>query len=114
MPYVGVTVSKKLADSQKEQLKAALGQAISLIPGKTQSVLMVAILDGQSLYYAGEAQPDCAFVDVRLKGEAEVAYKKSFAQAASRAVKEIGGVEGQVFMTFSCFEQWGSDGTLTL
>ena len=43
MPYIAVTTSKALSDEQKDELKKAIGQKISLIPGKTEAALMVDI-----------------------------------------------------------------------
>ena len=41
MPFINSKVSVPLTDSEKETLKGKLGQAISLIPGKSESWLMV-------------------------------------------------------------------------
>ena len=54
MPYIGVSTSKKLSDAQKDALKSALGEKISVIPGKTEKALMVDIADGHT---AAMAQP---------------------------------------------------------
>ena len=49
MPFINSKVSVPLTDSEKETLKGKLGQAISLIPGKSESWLMVGFEDNYSL-----------------------------------------------------------------
>ena len=56
MPYIAVTTSKALSDEQKDELKKAIGQKISLIPGKTEAALMVDISDNHTMYPRREAQ----------------------------------------------------------
>ena len=46
MPFIDVRVAKKLSDSEKENLKTALGKAAAIIH-KPESYLMVAISDGE-------------------------------------------------------------------
>ena len=54
MPYIGVSTSKRLSDDQKDALKVALGEKISVIPGKSEKALMIDIADGHTMYFAGE------------------------------------------------------------
>ena len=61
MPYIGVSTSKKLSDAQKDAIKSALGEKISVIPGKTEKALMVDIADGHTMYFAGEKTRACIF-----------------------------------------------------
>ena len=43
MPYIDVNVSIKLSDQEKDNLKSKLGELISIIPGKTENVLMIGL-----------------------------------------------------------------------
>ena len=63
MPYICVNLTKKLTDSQKDAIKAGLGEKIALIPGKSERALMVDIADGRTMYYQGEKR-DLAYIDV--------------------------------------------------
>ena len=49
MPFIDTKVTMKLSDSQKENLKAKLGKAISVM-NKSETYLMVGILDGYDLW----------------------------------------------------------------
>lgn len=41
MPYIAINTSKTLSEAQKDALKSALGEKISVIPGKSEAALMV-------------------------------------------------------------------------
>ena len=64
MPYIAINTSKTLSDGQKDALKTALGEKITVIPGKSESKLMIDIADSRAMYFAGEKR-DLAFVEVR-------------------------------------------------
>ena len=53
MPFIDTKVTMKLSDSQKENLKAKLGKAISVM-NKSETYLMVGILDGYDLFLGGK------------------------------------------------------------
>ena len=44
MPFINVKISENLSDTQVDNIKSRLGEAISLIPGKSEAWLMVNIL----------------------------------------------------------------------
>ena len=54
MPYIAINTSKPLSAAQKDELKTALGEKITVIPGKSESRLMVDISDNHTMYLAGE------------------------------------------------------------
>lgn len=112
MPYIGINASKSLSAPQKDALKTALGAKISLIPGKSESKLMVDISDGRTMYLAGE-QRDLAYVDVKCFGSAEFAHKKAFTEAAFEVVQQATGLpQDGIYLTYSEFENWGTQGTM--
>lgn len=112
MPYIAINTSKPLSDAQKDALKTALGGKIALIPGKSESKLMVDISDGHAMYFAGEKR-DLAYVDVKCFGAAEFADKKAFTEAAFEAVQQAAGLpQDGIYLTYSEFESWGALGSM--
>ncbi|MEA4993339.1 MAG: phenylpyruvate tautomerase MIF-related protein [Oscillibacter sp.] len=112
MPYIGINTSKSLSDPQKDALKTALGAKISLIPGKSESKLMVDISDGRTMYLAGEKR-ELAYVDVKCFGAGEFAHKKVFTEAAFEVVQQTTGLpQDGIYLTYSEFENWGTQGTM--
>jgi len=53
VPFINSKVNVALSEEEKTALKTKLGQAISLIPGKSESWLMVGFEDNCSLYFKG-------------------------------------------------------------
>jgi hypothetical protein len=112
MPYIAINTSKTLSDTQKDEIKALLGERITLIPGKEESRLMVDISDGRSMYFAGERR-ELAFVDVRCYGTTEFAHKKVFTEAAFEALNRAAGLPGDsIYLSYSEFDTWGTLGSM--
>lgn len=112
MPYVKYTTTEKLSDAQRVELKAGFGRLMSTIPGKTEAKLMVAIEEGDAMYFGGEAKP-LAFIDARFSGSIAFEHKKAFTEAAFRLAEQVCGLDkASVYLTFSEFDSWGTGGTL--
>lgn len=112
MPYIAINTSKCLSDGQKEALKTALGEKIAVIPGKSESKLMMDISDGHTMYAAGEKR-ELAYIDVKCFGTTALANQKAFTEAAFEAVQQATGLtQDSIYLTYSEFEHWGTAGTL--
>lgn len=111
MPYIAVNSSKVLDEQQKDALKTALGEKISLISGKAEKTLMVDIADGRAMYFRGE-KCDAAYLDVKAFGAAAAEEKKAFVEAAFDVMVQAGFEKKNVYITFSEFASWGVNGSL--
>lgn len=114
MPYIGIKVSNTLTDEKKNELKAAMGKAIEVIPGKTETYLMVSIEDNISLWLGGtkgDENTPMAFVDVRILGKAKREDFSRLTGEICKVLDSIAGVEPSgVYVTHSEFEHWGHNG----
>jgi phenylpyruvate tautomerase PptA (4-oxalocrotonate tautomerase family) len=111
MPYISIGTSKELKDRQKEQIKAKMGEAICLIPGKSEAVTMVDISDGRAIYLGGKALDNGAFVEVRLLGKAESKNKEALACAIFGALEEtLGTQKDAVYINILEMDCWGLGG----
>ena len=68
MPFINSKVSVKLSKDQEKTLVSRLGQAISLIPGKSESWLMTGFEPEYHLYFRGADSTPTAFVEVKIFG----------------------------------------------
>ena len=60
MPFINSKISVALTDAQEQEIKSRLGQAITAIPGKSESWLMVGFEPEYKLYFRGSKdQPRC-------------------------------------------------------
>ncbi len=113
MPYIGVHISKKLPEAEKDRIKADIGAAISLIPNKREDLLLTEFLDGNTMYMGGKQEQAAAYVDVRCYKSAPYEDNKAFTEQVYRILGEAAGMDpGQVYVTITEYENWGSKGTL--
>ena len=80
MPYVHMSIAKKLTDNQKEAIKASIGQLIEILPGKSEKVLMIRMDDDVQMVFRGVPSA-CAYVNVNLYLMSPDNKKAEFAQA---------------------------------
>ncbi|MBP3273955.1 MAG: hypothetical protein J6L93_03015, partial [Butyrivibrio sp.] len=66
MPFIDSKVSVKVTPKQRKELKERLGQAISLLPGKSESWLMIDLSDEQDMYFRGDGEQPTAFIGVSI------------------------------------------------
>ncbi len=111
MPYIRTTVSNKITPEKEENLKAKLGQAIALIPGKSESWLMLAFEDNVSMYFKGSNAEDYAYVEVSLFGSTSDAAYDRLTQAISEIVNEELGIDrANIYIKYEEAEHWGWNG----
>ena len=111
MPYINAKISKKLTADVKTALKAALGEAITKIPGKSETYLMVCIDDGCDMWLAGNNSSDHAFFDVRILGTASGDSFSAMTGEICRVCRDLLGISPEnVYVAYSEYEHWGWNG----
>ena len=111
MPYIGVRVSVALTQEKEQVLKEKLGKAIALLPGKSETWLMVEFTDNCRLYFQGDGSRPSAFVEVKIFGQAsEADYEK-----LTTAVTEISSGElkidpARIYVKYEEIATWGWNG----
>lgn len=110
MPFIDSKVTMKLTDSQKEMLKSALGKAISVM-NKTETYLMVGILDGYDLFMGGKKLEKGAFISVQVLGNVNSELSEKMTAEICRIVNEQLGIPGDcVYVNYMGFKDWGCNG----
>ena len=111
MPFIDVKLSKKITDSEKEQLKSDLGKAVSIMH-KPESYLMVGICDGYDLYFAGNKLSNGAFVSISVYGKANPADTRKMTETVCDILNKRFSVAGRdVYVTYTDVENWGWNGS---
>lgn len=111
MPYIDVNLTKKLSEENKNSLKTALGEMISVFPGKSESWLMVSVEDGKSMWFRGDASSDSAFVEVKLFGTVDKGSADSFTSRLCSYFKAAFGIDpSRVYVRYEGGTDWGWNG----
>ncbi|WP_297417559.1 phenylpyruvate tautomerase MIF-related protein [Clostridium sp.] len=111
MPFIGSKVSVKISKEKEEIIKRKLGEAIQLIPGKSETFLMVGFEDEYSLFFAGERLDKGAFIEVKIFGKASKdAYAKLTAAICNIYEEELGIPQNKIYVKYEEVQEWGWNG----
>nr|MCR4591522.1 hypothetical protein [Lachnospiraceae bacterium] len=70
MPFIETKTNVTVTKEKEKELKERLGKAISIIPGKSESWLMLAIEGDVPMYFRGDDSEPTAFIEVKIFGDA--------------------------------------------
>lgn len=111
MPFIGSKVSVKISKEKEEIIKKKLGEAIKLIPGKSETFLMVGFEDYYSLYFGGEKLEKGAFIEVKIFGKSSKdAYDALTAEICNIYEKELNIPQDKIYVKYEEVENWGWNG----
>ena len=111
MPFIKINTNEKVSVQQAEQIKSALGQAITAVPGKSEGWLMVSVSGEQQLYFRGTDEP-AAIAEVSLYGEASpAAYNRLTAAICEIYGEELDIPAGNIYVKYEETDHWGWNGS---
>lgn len=111
MPYIQVNVSNALTKEKATKVKEELGRIIELIPGKSETFLMVQLLDDCELYFGGNQDGETAYVKVESFGSISDENCELLTQElCSMMTSELGIPENRIYITYEGITQWGWNG----
>ena len=111
MPFIDSKISISISKEQEETLKSELGQAISLIPGKSESWLMTGFEDNYHLYFRGENSQPAAFVEVKVFGrENPEAFEKLTAKITEIFNRVLQIAPDHLYIKYEAVGNWGWNG----
>ena len=112
MPFINSKVSVNMSREKKEQVKKRLGEAIALVPGKSENWLMVGFEDGCDLYFQGNQDGPSAFVEVKIYGGASGdAFNQLTGAICQIMTEELGIPSNRTYVKYEEVEHWGWNGS---
>jgi len=112
MPFIGSKVSMKISKENEEVIKKNLGEAIQLIPGKSETFLMIGFEDECSLYFGGEKLDKGAFIEVKIFGKASKdAYANLTAAICNIYQEELQIPKDKMYVKYEEVQDWGWNGS---
>lgn len=112
MPFINSKVTVKMSEEKKEAIKTKLGEAISLIPGKSEHWLMVGFEDCYDLYFQGNKDGESAFVEVSIFGSVSAAVSDSMTGAICQIFEEELAIpKNRIYIKYQEVPNWGWNGS---
>ena len=105
MPFIDVKASCEITSEQEQRLKVGLGEAISLIPGKSEGSLMLRFTGGCHMWFAGKQDGPIVMADIAIYGAAAPGSFSSFGSQAVSLIKEVLGAK-QVYIRLAQTTDW--------
>ena len=110
MPYIQTTTNVAIPADKAKAIKARMGEVIALIPGKSETWLMLSFHGEESMYFQGSDAP-CAICGVKLYGRGtDAAYEKLTAALTAILREELGLAPDRVYVTYEEISTWGWNG----
>lgn len=111
MPFIDSKVSVAMSKEQEVTLKTRLGQAISLIPGKSEAWLMTGFQDNYHLYFRGDNSEPAAFIEVKVFGsENPPAFNALTAEICNIFQEVMGIAPDHIYVKYEAVANWGYNG----
>ncbi len=111
MPFINSKVTTKITKEQEIEIKEKLGKAIELIPGKSESWLMLAFEPETAMYFRGDNSQDIAFVEVSVYGGENPSAFSSLTGAICTIYNEVLGIKpDHVYVKYQGVSNWGWNG----
>lgn len=111
MPFINVKTNSSVSKEKESNIKTALGEAITTIPGKSESWLMVGIEPEHILYFKGNDSP-AAMVEVSVFGKDDpAAFNALTEKICSILNNELSIEQSRIYVKYSSTENWGWNGS---
>ena len=111
MPFIFSKVNIPISKGQELALKARLGRAIALVPGKSEEYLLAGFEDGCHLYLRGKDNEPIAYVEVDIFGNEEHWGYDRLTAAITEMFGEILGIApDHVYVNYRDIPGWGVAG----
>ena len=109
MPFINVKTNVSVTKEKMDAIKSQLGQAITAIPGKSESWLMVGIEPDYTLYFQGSDAP-AAMVEVQLYGNAGSGADTLTGKICNILNTELSIPANRTYVSYFGTQNWGWNG----
>lgn len=111
MPCIELKVNVKINEEEEKIIKSRLGEAIGILPGKSENWLMISIEDECRLYFKGDNQQGIAFVEVKIFGKASPSAYNQLTGAITDIIhQELNITPSNIYVKYEEVSYWGWNG----
>lgn len=112
MPFINSKVSVAMSREKKESIKAKLGEAITIIPGKSENWLMLGFEDSYDLYFQGNQNEPTAFIEVKVYGRLAASVCDELTGVICNIFQEELGIpKNRIYIKYEEVANWGWNGS---
>lgn len=114
MPVIKTHATTPIPETAQHALKAAFGQAIENIPGKSEQWLMCLFDENAPIYFAGDDSEPSALIEVGVfaRGEVPASAWEALTAAVTPAVAETLGIDpARIYVSCTSTPNFGWNGT---
>ncbi len=112
MPYIGTRTTQELTAEKKAALAKRFGEAITIIPGKSEAHLMLGFDANTTMYFGGKTGEPMAFVEIKLFGKSDREHLTKLTKCICDILKEELGIDGaNAYVKYEEVAHWGWNGS---
>lgn len=112
MPFINVKTNVKISSEKEKALKYKLGEAITVVPGKSESRLMLNFEDECRMYFRGDGDIKIAMVEAGMFGSPAADGLDRFTGCVCDMLKEELDIPPEnVYVKYSLTPHWGCNGS---
>lgn len=111
MPMIITKTTTTISKAQEAALTKSFGEAIALLPGKSEEWLMLSFEDGQRMAFRGSCESELCYIEVNLLGAASrEAYDRLTAKLCELVSETLGVPTSGIYVKYEEAKTWGYDG----
>ena len=111
MPMIITKASTPITEQQQAELTRALGEAIALLPGKTEEWLMLSFEENVRLAFRGKSDRPLCYVEVNLLGKAPRSAYDKLTERLCEIIENLLGIsQDGIYVKYEEAEVWGYNG----
>ncbi len=111
MPMIVTKSSTNITEQQEATLTRAFGEAIALLPGKSEEWLMLSFEENARLAFRGDNSRPLCYIEVNLLGKApREAYDRLTARLCELVEQTLGVMSDGIYIKYEEANTWGYNG----
>lgn len=111
MPFIISRVNIPISREQELELKAWMGKAIELVPGKSEEYLLLGFEDNCRLWLRGNDSEPIAYIEANIFGNERHSGYDAFTAEVTMMFHEVLGVApDHVYINYADIPDWGAGG----
>ncbi|MBQ7043922.1 MAG: hypothetical protein IJN78_04875 [Clostridia bacterium] len=111
MPMILTKTNTPISEADELELKELFGKAIEILPGKTETWLMLGFEENCRLWFRGDNSKPLAYVEVSALGKISPDSAEKLTAEICSILKDVLGIEGDgVYVKYEETDKWGFDG----